>query len=48
MSELVRSGYGWGNAEFCGEWTLEELVAFVERVGEIQIEERERAAKEAP
>ncbi len=35
--------FGWGNAEFLGEWTLEQVVAFVKRVDEIRMEEQAKA-----
>ncbi len=35
-------GFAWGDAQFIGPWTLEDVVAFVRRVAEIVVEERER------
>jgi hypothetical protein len=34
----------WGSAEFLGEWTLAEMLAFMVRVDEIRFEEQAKAA----
>jgi hypothetical protein len=36
--------FAWGDAHFVGDWTLEDVVAFVQRVGEIRVEEQARLA----
>ena len=43
MSDVEQ--FAWGNVEFVGDWTLEDVVAFVKRVAEIR--EMELAKAEA-
>lgn len=46
MSDQQDEQFAWGNAQFVGQWTLEQVVAFVKRVHEIVGEEQARKAAE--